>query len=95
MAPALRHFMASQVKKNCRSVSREFRSLWMGHVVREGSRTTDNYESDDPDALLDVARATDCVIALIQDHCKRRLFARDLLWSGTWLRLGRGSFRNV
>ena len=33
------------------------------------SRTTANYESDDPDMLADVALATDCVIALIQQHC--------------------------
>jgi hypothetical protein len=39
----------------------------MGPVVRDGSRTTDNYESDDPHVLADVALATDCMIALIQE----------------------------
>jgi hypothetical protein len=47
----LRHFMADQIKKLFRNVPRERRSLWMGHVVRDGSRTTANYESDDPEML--------------------------------------------
>jgi hypothetical protein len=51
----------------------------MGHVVRDGSRTTANYESDDPEMLTVVALATDCVIALIQQRCDRPLFAVDLL----------------
>jgi hypothetical protein len=46
---SLRHFMADQVKKLFRNVPCEHRSLWMGHVVRDGSRTTANYESDDPE----------------------------------------------
>jgi hypothetical protein len=32
--------------------------------VRDGSRTTANYEPDDPEMLTDVALATDRVIAL-------------------------------
>ena len=76
---SLRHFMADQIKKLFRSVPREHRSLWMGHVVRDGSRTTANYESDDPEMLTDVALATDCVIALIQQRCDRPLFAVDVL----------------
>jgi hypothetical protein len=76
---SFRHFMADQIKKLFRSVPREYRSLWMGHVVRDGSRTTDNYESDDPHVLADVALATDCVIALIQEHCDRPLFAIEPL----------------
>jgi hypothetical protein len=47
------------------------------HVVRDGSRTTANYESDDPEMLTDVALATDCVIALIQQHYAKPLFAVD------------------
>jgi hypothetical protein len=66
-------------KKLFRNVPREQRSLWMGHVVRDGSRTTANYESDDPEMLADVALATDCVIALIQQHCAKSLFAVDVL----------------
>ena len=76
---SLRHFMADQTKKLFRNVPREHRSLWMGHVVRDGSRTTANYESDDPEMLTDVALATDCVIALIQQHSAMRLFAVDVL----------------
>jgi integrase len=74
-----RHFMADQVKKLFRGVPREHRSLWMGHVVRDGSRTTAHYESDDPHMLVDVAIATDCVIALVQEHCKRPLSAVEPL----------------
>jgi hypothetical protein len=62
---SFRHFMADQVKKLFRNVPRELRSLWMGHVVRDGSRTTSNYEPDHLDGLTDVALATDCVIGLI------------------------------
>jgi hypothetical protein len=47
--------------------------------VRDGSPTTASYESDDPDILADVALATDCVIALLQEHCSRPLFAVDVL----------------
>ena len=57
----------------------EHRSLWMGHAVRDGSRTTANSESDDPEMLTDVALATDCVMALIQQHCAKPLFAVDVL----------------
>jgi hypothetical protein len=74
---SLRHFMADQAKKLFRNLPREHRSLWMGHVVRDGSRTAAHYESDDPDMLADVTLATDCVIALIQQHCRRPLFAVD------------------
>ena len=76
---SLRHFMADQIKKLFRNVPREQRSLWMGHVVRDGSRTTANYESDDPGMLADVALATDCVMTLIQQHCAKPLFAVDVL----------------
>jgi hypothetical protein len=72
---SLRHFMADQIKKPFRNVPREQCSLWMGHVARDGSRTTANYEPDDPEMLADVALATDCVIALIRQHCGRPLFA--------------------
>lgn len=71
----LRHFMATTVRRLCRNVTREQRSIWMGHVVREGSRTTDNYEADDPEYLADVALATDYVMLQLQDHCERKLFA--------------------
>jgi hypothetical protein len=60
-------------------VPREHRSLWLGHVVRDGSRTTDYYESDDPHVLADVALATDCIISLIQERCERALFPVEIL----------------
>jgi integrase len=74
---SFRHFMSDQVKKL--GVSRELRSRWLGHVVREGSETTAHYEGDDPQELVPVALATDYVLTLIQQHCLRRLFAIEPL----------------
>ena len=51
----------------------------MGHVVRDGSRTTANYESDDPGMLADVALATDCVIALNPAALRQAAIAVDVL----------------
>jgi integrase len=60
---SFRHFMATSVRRLCRRVSREQRSRWLGHVVREGSRTTDWSEAYDPEYLADVALATDFVVS--------------------------------
>jgi integrase len=76
---AFRHFMADQTKKLFRGVAREQRSLWLGHVVRDGSRTTEHYESDDPQVLADVALATDCIITLLNERCQKQLFAVETL----------------
>jgi hypothetical protein len=73
-----RHFMPTMVKRLCRGVTREQRSLWMGHAVKEGSRTTDNYEAFDPEYLADVALATDFVMQQLQTKCSRRLFAIEV-----------------
>jgi hypothetical protein len=70
---SFRHFMSTRVRGLCRHVSREQRSIWMGHVVKEGSRTTDNYEAFDPEYLRDVAMATDYVMEQIQAKCSRQL----------------------
>ena len=70
---SFRHFMATTVRRLCRNVSREQRSLWMGHVVKEGSRTTDNYEAFDPEYLKDVADATDFVMDELQKKCQRQI----------------------
>ena len=77
---SLRHFMADQIKKLFRNVPREQRSLWMGHVVRDGSRTTANYE------FRRSGNARGCRAGhrlrnrtLIQQHCGRPLFAVDVL----------------
>jgi integrase len=75
---SFRHFMADQTKMLFRGVDRELRSRWLGHVVRDGSRTTDNYEGDDPAALADVALAVDCIIKLIEERCARSLFAVEV-----------------
>lgn len=73
-----RHFMTTMVKRYCRGVTREQRSLWLGHAVREGSRTTDNYEAFDPEYLADVALATDFVMQQVQAKCSRKLFAIEV-----------------
>ena len=73
-----RHFMADQVKRLFRRIPREQRSLWLGHVVRDGSCTTDHYEESDPLALMDVALAVDCIMSLLAERCERRLFAIDV-----------------
>jgi hypothetical protein len=70
-----RHFMADQVRLLFRGIPREQRSRWLGHVVRDGSETTAHYEGDDPLALIDVALAVDCVMALLAERCSRRLLA--------------------
>jgi len=75
---SFRHFMADQVRILFRGVAREHRSLWLGHVVRDGSRTTDHYESDDPLALADVALAVDCILNLLAERCSRPLFAIEV-----------------
>jgi hypothetical protein len=43
----------------------------LGHVARDGSRTTDNYEGNDPLALMDVALAVDCIMSLLAERCQR------------------------
>lgn len=73
-----RHFMPTMVKRLCRGVTREQRSLWMGHTVKEGSRTTDNYEAFDAEVLADVALATDFVMQQLQARCGRKLFAIEV-----------------
>lgn len=73
-----RHFMSTMVRRMARNVTREQRSLWMGHVVKEGSHTTSNYEPDDPEFLADVALATDFVMQQLQIKCRRPLFAIDV-----------------
>lgn len=73
-----RHFMSAMVRRMCKAVTREQRSLWMGHVVREGSQTTSNYEPEDPEFLEDVALATDFVMQQIQSCCRRKLFSVEV-----------------
>jgi hypothetical protein len=73
-----RHFMSTTVRRACKGVTREQRSLWMGHAVKEGSQTTTNYEAFDPEFLGDVALATDFVMQQLQAKCRRPLFAIEV-----------------
>jgi hypothetical protein len=60
-------------------VPREQRSLMLGHSVKEGSETTDYYESGDPWALADAALATDCIMTLLTERTEQPLFAVETL----------------
>lgn len=71
----LRHFMATIMRRASFPVSREQRSRWLGHTVKEGSRTTDNYEKFDPDYLEEPMKATDEIMRKLQNHTRRTLFA--------------------
>ena len=73
-----RAFMATHVRKMCPAVSRERRSLWLGHTVKEGSLTTDAYEAFDVDVLDEVALATDFVIGELQKLATTRLVSVDV-----------------
>lgn len=71
----LRHFMATNMRRASFPVSKEQRSKWLGHAVKEGSKTTDWYETFDPDYLEQPMRATDEIMRKLQKHTRRRLFA--------------------
>lgn len=71
----LRHFIATNMRRVSFPVSKEQRSLWLGHTVKEGSKTTDWYEKFDPDYLEQPMRATEEIIRKLQKHTKRKLFA--------------------
>ena len=77
--------MTDQVKKNFRLIQREQRSRWLAHKLRDGSQTTDEYESDDAMDLMDVALATDCIIALLAERRERTRFAGELQLSRAML----------
>ena len=74
----IRHFMATKVRRARPPVPTEERSQWLGHVGDRANRTTRMYEKFDPDYLADCARATDWIIAELQDHTRRTLDARKL-----------------
>lgn len=71
----LRHFMATNMRRVSFPVSREQRSMWLGHSVTSGSKTTDWYEKFDPDYLEEPMRATEEIIAKLQKCTRRKLFA--------------------
>jgi len=72
----LRHFMATTVRSRAlsrgRRVTREQRSLWLGHSLREGSSTTDFYEHYDPEFLAEAKQGTDLVIKDIDRLLEKR-----------------------
>lgn len=72
---SLRHFMATSMRRASFPVSREQRSKWLGHSVKEGSKTTDWYEKFDPDYLEEPMRATDEIMVNLQKFTKRRVLA--------------------
>lgn len=71
----LRHFIATNLRRSTTPVSREQRSKWLGHDVKEGSKTTDWYEKFDPDYLEEPMRATDEIMLKLQKHTKRKILA--------------------
>ena len=79
----LRHFIATNMRRAGIEVSREQRSKWLGHVVAEGSRTTDWYEKFDPDYLEDPMRATEMIIQKLQNHTHKSLLAPTMHSQGT------------
>jgi len=68
----IRHFMATMVRRQKPPVDKEQRDVWLGH---DEKRTANAYESFDPDYLADCMQATEKVIADLQAHTKRPLFA--------------------
>ena len=74
--------MATNMRRASFPVSKEQRSKWLGHSVGEGSKTTDWYEKFDPDYLEEPMRATEEIIARLQKHTKRKLFAPRTKASG-------------
>ncbi len=83
-----RTFMATMVRKLAPAVPREKRSMWLGHTVQEGSRTTDHYEISDPEYLADVALATDYVLQQLLARCVDKSFAIEV-------RLNREDLRRI
>lgn len=83
---SFRRFMPTMVKRMCGLIPRERRSMWLGHSIDEGSKTTDHYEAFDPEALRSVALATDFVMLELQKLCATRLFAIEPLLKSADLR---------
>jgi hypothetical protein len=72
----IRHFMATLVRRqklaDGRYVSREQRSLWLGHTIKEGSDTTSWYETYDPDYLSEAREATDLIMRELDRLMRKR-----------------------
>jgi hypothetical protein len=74
----LRRFMATRVRRAVPPVQSEERSQWLGHADGRANRVTRIYEKFDPEYLANCARATDWILAELQDHTRRTLDARKL-----------------
>ncbi len=83
----MRTFMATMVRKLCPQIPREKRSIWLGHVVRQGSTTTDHYEISDAEYLTEVALATDYVLQQIRLRCSDKGFAIEVRLNAAELRI--------
>ena len=81
-----RTWMATTVREVAPKVPREKRSIWLGHAVEAGSRTTDFYEINEPAYLRDVALATDYVISELQKLCTTKFTAIELQLNDAELR---------
>lgn len=71
----IRHFMATEIRNKAREVGPEQRDEWLGHGEK---RTADWYEHYASEWLQPVAQGTEAIIAHLQEHAKRPLFARNL-----------------
>ena len=74
------HFMATMVRRQKPPVDKEQGDVWLGH---DEKRAANAYESFDPDYLADCMQAAEQVIADLQKHTKRPLFACKTGFQGT------------
>jgi hypothetical protein len=62
-----RHWMATTIRSLCPDVPREERSIWLGHRLQEGSRTTGWYEHLDPGYLARCRDGIDFVFECLSE----------------------------
>ncbi|MBZ9655820.1 hypothetical protein [Phyllobacterium lublinensis] len=75
----IRHFMATYARRQHPRPDQEQLDVWLGH---DKKRTANPYESFDPEYLLEAKLATESIIAQLQKHTKRPLFARKVRANG-------------
>jgi integrase len=71
----LRHYWATRIKTSGVYVEREQRAAWMGHVDPDHRTTEHWYESFDPEFLEAPMRATDAMMAALNVHTAKSLYA--------------------
>ena len=72
----LRHYMATRIRSvDGIPVSREERAAWMGHVDPHHRTTEAWYESQDPDYLVNAARATDAIMLRLDQLSRKTVFS--------------------